>query len=297
MTTALNWNVVTSIGTAAASIVALTALLVTIIIYVIQRNEDRAALIREDIRSFTGATSRLVRQLEDGSPLISASWYATDTIRDRLSDNLSIEAIIELLAQDGVGLSIGVVSWGKSPDAENLRNTLAEQLTASRRLTGHLNILSEAGDMLQGMAQDVNMTFIRLLNDRQIRVMFLKDTKGITEVGPFLSAIATSLHGNTAMYFAARYIDAIRLLNELISLTATTTIEFGARELISAARSKSLLYEDETRTAAMRRALTSLERSMPGDVAAKIAALIDKLEHAISKEAASKRLHEGSIQQ
>jgi hypothetical protein len=231
---------------------------------------------------FMGATSRLVQLLEDGSPLISASWYAADAIRERLSGSPSVDEVVSLLSQKGVGLSIGVVSWGKSPEAASLRDALAEQLTAGKRLTGNLNAVSEAGDLLQSMAQDMNMTFIRLLDEPQLMSMFLRDAGHITEVGPFLGELATNLHGNTGIYFTMRYSEAIKLLNEVISLMTAAVVELGAEELISIARAKSPLYKDATRTAAMLSALAGFEKYLPADI--------------IVKEAAAEKLHESDHQ-
>jgi hypothetical protein len=295
MTIALNWNMVASVSSAAASIVALVALFATIIIYMKQRDEEHAAQIREDIRSFTGATTRLVQLLEDGSPLISASWCVIETVHSPLSQNPSVDEVRELLNQKGVGLAIAVASWDKSPEAEGLRSVLAEHLTASKRLGGDLNILSEAGDMLQSIAQDMNMTFIRLLNEPQLMRMFLKDTAHVTDVSLFLAALATNLHGNTAMYFATRYLEAIRSLNELISTVAAATTNLEARNLITVARAKSPLSEEESRTATMRRTQVSLRHYIRPDISTKISTLIDKVEYNTSKEAASEKLHQAKL--
>jgi len=292
MAIAANWTMIASVSTAAASIVALLALFVTVLIYTRQRDEERAAQIREDIRSFTGATARLVHLLGDGSPLISASWCIVGTVHDSLSQNPSVDEVREFLNQKGVGLSVAVASWGKSPEAETLRNVLAEHLTDGQRLGGDLNILSEAGDMLQSMAQDLNMTFIRLLDDPQLMRMFLKDNEHVTDVSLFLAALATNLHGNTAMYFATRYMDAIRSLNELISTAAAACTDLGVRKLITVARAKSALSEEESRTETMRRALVGLSRYIRTDINAKLGTLIDQVEYAASKEAASKKLHQ-----
>jgi len=131
------------------------------------------------------------------------------------------------------------------------------------------------------------MAFIKLLDSPELREMFFADTKRAREASKYLNALTTHMYTHVATYFEIRYTNVIDLLGKLITIAASTLLDMDARRLISVARAKSVSHESETRTADMRNALIAIQARASADACAKIAALIDGIEHALSEEHAA----------
>ena len=240
---AVNWDAVSSVSAVAASIIAIIAIVATVVLYVRQRSDEQAAQIREDIRSFTGASSRLHELLRDGSPLIAASWESALALRSQLDPGASAAEAEDLLRCEGMGLSIVVAGWGKAAQASDLRAAAQDILMTSRRLSGDLNVLSEAGDLLRGISADMSMAYVSLLADGTMVSMFLAQTKE-RSLPRFLTALSTNVHANTAGYFSLRYSDAIAQLDDFIVGAAEEFSRLGARQLVAVSQSKSPVAGD-----------------------------------------------------
>lgn len=289
MNDATFWTAVGSVGTAAGSCFALFAVVLTAILYRRQRNDEHAARIREDIRGFISATNGLIRALKDGSPFIAAAWSARAVIQDSLPPNSNVQNLREALTTGDIGLSVAVVSWERSSEAEALRGRASTLVDSVRRMTGTLNILSASGEMLISIADDAKMTFLRLLTNQQVLVMFLEENKNITEVNDLLNALAKHLHGNTAMYFVARYEQALNLLDALVTEAAMALGEVDSAGLLKAAKAKTAITTN-TRTAEMRMHLSALTSLLPEATSKKLGLLIDQVEQSVSKDSAHERL-------
>lgn len=289
MDTATYWTAVGSVGTAAGSFFAFFAIVLTAFLYRRQRNDEQAAQIREDKRAFVSATASLIRILRDGSLLISAAWATRAVIQESLLSNSDVNDLREALKGGDLGLSVAVVGWERSSEAEAFRSLVDALVVSARRMTGNLNILSNAGEILLTIVDDSKMTFLRLLTEEQVVTMFLDRTEGIADVEKLLNALAKHLHGNTVMYFVARYENVVRSLDELITETAVAIGELDAARLVAVARAKSAITTD-TRTAEMRAHLFALHQYIPAATSSKLRQLINRIEQEVSKDSARGRL-------
>lgn len=283
------WTAVGSVGTATGSFITLATIISTILLYRRQQHDEHAARIREDIRAIVGAADALRRALRDGAPIIAAAWSARNVIQETLPPGADLRKVQALLTEQGVGLSVAVVSWERSSEAEALRGKVAALADASRCMTGHLNVLSTAGEMLVDIADDARMTFLRLLTEEEVMAMFLESHRHVTDPDLLLNALAIHLHGNTAMYFVTRYGEVLNTLDQLITELAFVLSNLSAPQLVSVATAKSVITT-ETRTDEMRSDLTALSRFMSRATQNKVANLIDDLEAGVSKDAARTRL-------
>jgi hypothetical protein len=291
MDAATYWTAVGSVGTAVGSLIALTAIAVTVVLARRQRQDEQAARLREDLRAVVGQAGALTRTLRDGSPIIGAAWQARHAVQEVLPAPADHRALQALLKEQGVGLSVAVASWERSPEAEVLRTQVTALTEASRRLTGHLNVLSNAGELLVAIADDARMTFLRLLTDDTLLAMFIAKHRHLTDTGSLLNALATHLHGNTALYFTARYQAALDALDTLVTALAMALSELDAAALAAAAQAKSPVTTD-TRTGEMRRHLAALSAAglLPTPTVQRLDALVLQVESAIDREAAQARL-------
>jgi len=163
MDTATYWTAVGSVATAAGSFFSFFAIVLTAFLYRRQKNDEHAAQIREDIRAFVGATTSLIRDMRNGSLLISVAWSAREVMKESLPPNSDVNDLRKGLENNDIGLSIAVVGWERSSEVESFRNLVEALVVSSRRMTGNLNILSNAGEMLLAIVDDTKMMFLRLL--------------------------------------------------------------------------------------------------------------------------------------
>jgi hypothetical protein len=291
MDAATYWTAVGSVGTAVGSLIALAAIAVKVVLSRRQRQDEQAARLREDIRALVVHAAALARTLRDGAPIIGAAWLARQRVQEALPAQADHRALQALLKEPGVGLSLAVVSWEQSPEANVLRAQVTALTEASRHLTGHLNVLSNAGELLVAIADDARRTFLRLLTDDTLQAMFIAKHRHLTDTGTLLNALAAHLHGNTALYFTARYQGALDALDALVTALAMALSDLGAAALATAAQAKSPITAD-TRTGEMRRHLAALSAAgmLSASTAQRLEALVQQVESEIDREAAQARL-------
>lgn len=291
----MDWNIVSSVSTAAASLVALGAIGVSVVLYVRQHNETRAAQIREDIRGFVDVANNLIRLLLDGSPVIAASWHSASTLRSSLPETATVDQARSLLRAKGVGLSLAVIGWGESTQAGALETAVAGVATASRRLTGDLNVISETGELLRLVTNDLTTTSIRLLQGEALTMLL--DASDDEDLPRFIASFATGLHGNAAMYFQYRYRDTVQALSQLLSIVGVALSQLSANDLLVVARASTAVVDDAgTRTGAMRRSLLRMRDRLPNEVVTRAGQLIDDVERTITTDAAREQLDAGQRQ-
>jgi len=119
--------------------------------------------------------------------------------------------------------------------------------------------------------------------------MFLDSTKDIDDVESLLNAVAKHLHGNSSMYFVARYEHAMNSLDELINQTAMASGVIDSNQLVAVARAKSVITANR-RIDEMRAHLLALRRYIPADTSNKLRKLIDLIEQDISMDRARDRM-------
>lgn len=279
-----DWDVAAISGMTAACL-ALIALFAAIAIFLKQRAGEDAAQARNSLRDYTAATARLVSLLKDGTPLIAASWHAAEAYRHRLPPNPTVLQVRGLIADESIGLAVGTVSW-ESPGARSLRNASLELLTMSEQLSGGLSVVSTAGEILQAIVRDTQAMFTRQLTDPEIVEGFLTRNHRVTDADALLFALGTSLTGNTATYFKARFLSVTDLLADFISTVGVAAAELKPKDLIALAHRSSPTAEAASRTDTIRSGLADMNGILPADVTARAATLVDKIEVAISKRAA-----------
>ncbi|WP_027345702.1 hypothetical protein [Hamadaea tsunoensis] len=279
----MDWNVVSSVSSAAATVLALGGLALSVALYLRQQNEARAAEIRQDVRGFVDAAHHLIRLLLDGSPMIAASWQSASLLRASLPDGATVRDARALARTQGMGLSLAVVGWGESDQARALEEATARMATASRRLSGELAVLGESGELLRLIAQDLTATSIRLLDGDMLTMVLDAAGQQATDdedLPRFIASFASVLHGNAAGYFQARYADSVQALSSLVALVGVAVAQLPARDLLAITRPGT--PDGGTRTATMRAALGRMGRRLPATTVAEAGRLIDTVESTIS---------------
>lgn len=290
----MDWNVVSSVSSAAATVLALGGLALSVWLFVRQRKEAQAAEVRQDVRAFTDAAHQMIRLLLDGSPMIAASWHSASLLRSSLPDGATVQEARTLVRTQGMGLSLAVVGWGESEQARALEAATARMAAASRRLTGELAVLGESGELLRLIAQDLTATSIRLLDGDMLTMVL--DATDDHDLPRFVASFASVLHGNSAAYFQARYGDAVQALSSLVTVVGTAVDRLPARDLLALTGPRTpdrstpdrstpdqSIPGEATRTATMRAALGRMSGRLPGGTVAEANRLIDTVEATVSR--------------
>ena len=158
-------------------------------------------------------------------------------------------------------------------------------------MSGDLAIFSMATDIFLTLVDDIRTSFLRLLTTEKLLDQFFEEHGRVGDVATLLYALDQYLHGNTALYFQARYVEAVPRLNELVEETAAAVGNLDAPQLLKLSRAKSVVSR-ATRTSQMRSHLARIDRYVPTGESDKIRRLIRAVEESISKDTAAKRLHE-----
>jgi len=228
--------------------------------------------------------------LQDGSVIIAASVETVRLIRDNLGASDSSEDLWRLLADDSATFSASVIGWTSSPVASDLRAARNALSVASERLSGDLNLLSTSGNLVERIAEDgySPKNFQLLLSDEPMD-LFRKENSSLPADQLFWK-LTSHLYGNASAYFAGRYFDALRKIEEFTKVAANALSALASHELVLLARSVSTVGNAETLTGDMEATLDRIAPLLPGEILSQLRASLGQIEILIAKDGALERL-------
>jgi hypothetical protein len=271
-----------SIGTAIAAVVAV----LTLLALGRQSREGEAARIRERLRRFKTQLIRGAALLESGRPLIAAAWYTALTLRSRLGDPATGEDLRKALSDEATVLSASVIGWASSPATDELTAALNQLVAEQEFLSGDLNLVSSAGALVLGIADDgySPVLFTRALSEEPLAI-FLRENSQIQDVEALTRSVAGHVQSNAAAYFEIRYGEALRSIREFVGIAARAIGDLDSQTLVKLARARARLNEGgDTYTGDMLAELEHVRTYLGGDDVQRLGELIREIELLVSKD-------------
>jgi len=142
---ATQWTAVGSIGTAAAALIAVCAILIPL--YVARRKDDneRAARLRDAVITFADSTTRLITMFQHGLPFSGAAAAITDYIREQLPESATMEDVWRFIEYPPNGIRAADVGLANAPVSAVTREQEAMQIMARNFDSVRLNSATQRG--------------------------------------------------------------------------------------------------------------------------------------------------------
>lgn len=236
---ATEWTAVGSIGTAAAALIAVGAILVPLYVTRRRNNSERAARLRDAITTFAESTQRLTASFEDGSYFALVAAAITDYIRQQLPESATVDDAWQFLGDPRNGLRAALVGLANAPASAATPEQEATQITA-HDFVGQLDLLSSAGQMFYRTVEGgTRAVFVRLFESVPVELFKQKDKS--TSVHELLWNLASALHSNSALVFVSQGFGVLQELNSIIGTVAAALRRLDTAQLLRAARSKGAM--------------------------------------------------------
>jgi hypothetical protein len=289
---ATDWTAFGSIGTAAAALIAVVAILVPLQAGRRQRDREQAARLRDAVKTFAASTERFITALLGGSALIGVAASVVDYVRQQLPESATVDDVWRFVGDPEHALRAAVVGLANAPD-HSATSDQQVMLIAGQELVGGLDLLSSTGRLALKAAEDGSRRVFENLCAPEPLKLFRQDDKS-TSVYELLLNLTSYLQSNSARYFTARYDDALQELNTLIQTAASALARLNAKRLLRAAGSKVGLEPSPTLTDDMRSGIGLLEKSHVLRVAEvkALTASVDRIEMLLAKQGAIDRAAE-----
>ncbi|MFT3728446.1 MAG: hypothetical protein QM759_11535 [Terricaulis sp.] len=244
-----------------------------------QARRELACDIREEVKT----AEDLIADLRNGRTLL--------VIADRLSAQTIAtyqpQTKPELLAAaaDLNRRVSRVLDWvEREPIYREFRQSQKQLTSASIALSARIPIVAPLTNMLLAIARDaVSAEFFFRFFSADMLALFAADVPDNATPPVLERALSNYLSSNSAGYFQARYVEALRLISAI--LHAFSTMPEKTLQRLSGAGNNSETYTGDMRNNVLR------SRSVIGGAKAKeLLTLIDQLEAAVSKKNASAEL-------
>jgi hypothetical protein len=249
-----------------------------------ESREAEAARIRERLRAFRTAVSRAAALLRGGHPLIAATWYTAAAMRSRLGAGATPQDFLDLLLNPNVVISAAVDGWASSPATEELRAILDQLSLAQESLSGRLNLVSPAGDLLRKIADAEDayspVIFFNLLRGEPL-AQFIQQNNHASDTKTLTRELAMYLQDGATAHFVKHYEPALQSIEVFVRTSAGVLGKLRSRTLVKLARARSRV-DERTYCNDMRSELELLRRNLSDDDLLRLRELIHDIERLIS---------------
>ena len=279
-----------SIGTAVAAVIALVTLIVAVRDNTSTTTAANATEIRRQLRSFSQETALLTRQLREGSALIVGSANIAKELRERLGPAATVDDFWEYFPNDGsmsgAKTSLAVVGWARTELSRDLGTVIDSHRRMSSSFTGHLSILSETGDLIDGIVGDSYspMIFIRMLKiENSVFFGEIRNEAKGRSLEFLLEGFTGKLSSNASAYYLERYEVASGLINSFIREIVNFAVGLPDKTLVYLSQS-SVSVTMDTRTNQMRFLLKEMKEMLADEKYEELSSMINEIETQISKQ-------------
>ena len=250
---------------------------------------DRASQIRESIRAIVSSLQYINRELTDGSILISAAAAVTDNLRSRLPEQADAAKLREILAQDGLMLSVAITGWFRNPAAEAFLERVQKLRNLTDSFDGALNVYQEITELLLSLIRDGHSP---LIFNNILEVLDKKEFHFVDWNQPLhklFNQINVSLQANAASYFVARYAKAVKEMQSFIEYLSKVLLNLDDNQLLALGNLQTV-NTGATHTNTMRASIRNMSRYLKPEEETALLLYVDNLETYISKEHAGNEL-------
>jgi hypothetical protein len=279
------------LGTMASAIVAAATYVTSVLQRSRARTHESANKVRETLQEIASSTQYIVREINEGTALLSAASSVTEAMESRLSKQPLTAELRNIIKDDQLMLSVCISGWHNSAVSSDLYRGIYELRHLGDALFGTLRIYSEALEL-----------FIRLIRDGYSPIIFknILDLIGQDKIDvidwaqPYhcvLNQLTVQLQSEASLYFVTRYKESTREIEGFISYLTQCLLKLKDKKLLRFERVPLGDEVDATSlTSSMKSLLRDISDALEKEEAAKLLTLIENIETFVSKDHARNKI-------
>ncbi len=248
---------------------------------------ERAKRIRENIQDIVGSTQSIVREINEGTVLLSAAWSITEALRSRLSDKPDTNELHDALNDEGFTLAVCISGWHGNTSALAFYANIYRLRHIGDGLTGAFKIYNEILELLVSLVRDgYSSTIFKSILDAIAQG--IGDFDWQQPYHKALNQLTVRLQSDASLYFVVRYAKATKEIQAMLEYLSKCLINLDDQKFLSIEAMR--LHDDvgaTTHTSSMRSLIRTLSSVIEPEEANTLLTFVGNIERSIGKEQAS----------